>query len=137
MSAAIVAHIHDQPVAIVIAEKVPVKLGKTAWPHIRDVDIARAPARGLADIIAIAFNPVAVARLPLISQRAHTHTLLAIRRLHRKVNLCPSLMHKRLMGGRRCAQPLPVHRRDDAPSFKLDAWRTQGARLILRPGIAA
>src|SRR5215469_4612668 len=137
MPAAIVAHIHDETVTIVIPEKMAMELGKAPCHHIGDVDVTRPPAGSIADIIAVALDPVAVAGLLLVSKGPHADLPHAVSSFDGQVNFGSSLMHERMMRRHRSAQPLPIHRGNHIPSFKPNARCPKRTGLICLPGIAA
>jgi len=134
---AIVAHIHNEAVAIVVAQEMAVKFGEAARQHFGNVNVARAAACRLANIIAVAFHPVAITSLRFRSKRAHTHPPVAASSLHRQIYLGPGLMHERLMRGHCGGEPLSIHRSNEVPGFKLRARRAKRTGFIRVPGIAA
>ena len=101
MSAAVVADVDDQRVAVELGQIAAVELGEPPRSHVGDVDVADAAAGAVVHQRAVRLHPCAVAQHAFVAQRAYQH---AARRAagaphDGEHDVAPGLVHEQ------CARP--------------------------------
>ena len=78
MSAAVVADVDDQCIAVAFGAEIPMELGEPRRHHVGQVQVANATARLLVHPRAVALDPFTVARGNLVRQRLHVERAFTV-----------------------------------------------------------